>query len=55
MLGSVPTGSPKSIVPISLFFFNVYLFLTERERQRMSRGGEERERGRHRIAAGSRL
>ena len=29
------------------YFFNVYLFLRKRERQVMSRGEAERERGRH--------
>ena len=31
------------------FLKNVYLFLRERERQRASKGGAQRERGRHRI------
>ena len=39
---------------VILFFLNVYLFLRDRERQSMSRGGAERE-GDTESKAGSRL
>ena len=39
---------------IKKFFFYIYLFLRDRERQSMSRGGEERE-GDTESSAGSRL
>ena len=44
----------KEVWGVILFFFNVHLFLTERERQSMSGGGAERE-GNTESEAGSRL
>ena len=47
-------GGRKTVCDSYNFFFNVYLFLTERERQSMSVGGAERE-GATESEGGSRL
>ena len=44
----------QHVAMIGLIFFNVYLFLSDTERQRTSRGGTERE-GDTESEAGSRL